>query len=116
MIRCKRVYDPLSAEDGYRILVDRLWPRGVKKDEFIHDEWAKALAPSSELRKAFHGEVIDFATFSQHYRDELRQNLAEGERVARLAQQQPVTLLYAAKNTQQNHAIVLADWLSRLTP
>ncbi|ADO48885.1 DUF488 domain-containing protein [[Enterobacter] lignolyticus] len=116
MIRCKRVYDPVSAEDGYRILVDRLWPRGVKKDALNHDEWAKALSPSAELRKAFHGEVIDFATFSQHYRDELRLNQAEGERIARLAQQQPVTLLYAAKNTQQNHALVLADWLSRLAP
>lgn len=116
MIQCKRVYDAASPDDGYRILVDRLWPRGVKKETLRYDEWCKALTPSSELRKAFHSEVIDFATFCQHYREELRQNLAEGERLAKIAQQQTVTLLYAATNTQQNHALVLAEWLRSLTP
>ena len=116
MIQCKRVYDPVSSQDGYRVLVDRLWPRGVKKEALVYDEWCKTLTPSGDLRKAFHSEVIDFATFCQHYREELRQNVQEGERLASLAQQQTLTLLYAAKNAQQNHALVLAEWLNSLTP
>lgn len=115
MIKCKRVYDAPAADDGYRILVDRLWPRGIKKESLQYDEWEKVLTPSAALRKAYHGEVIDFATFSQHYRDELNLHRAEGERLARLAQQQPLTLLYGAKNTRQNHALVLAAWLESLT-
>ncbi|WP_330981988.1 MULTISPECIES: DUF488 domain-containing protein [Enterobacterales] len=116
MIQCKRVYDPVSTDDGYRVLVDRLWPRGIKKEALVHDEWCKTLTPSNELRKAFHSEVIDFPTFCQHYRAELDKNVEDGKRLAALAQKQTVTLLYAATNTQRNHARVLADWLSSLTP
>ncbi|MGU3412259.1 DUF488 domain-containing protein [Enterobacteriaceae bacterium C34A] len=115
MIKCKRVYETPSAEDGYRVLVDRLWPRGMKKEDLRCDEWCKALSPSSELRKAFHGEVIDFTTFSERYRAELQANAAEGQRLAALAGQQTLTLVYGAKNTQQNHALVLAAWLKSLT-
>ena len=97
-IQCKRVYDPAEKNDGYRVLVDRLWPRGVKKTDLIFNEWNKALTPSSDLRKAFHAELIDFTHFSEQYR-------------AELALQQTLTLLYAAKNTQQNHALVLAEWI-----
>jgi uncharacterized protein YeaO (DUF488 family) len=114
MIQCKRVYDAASPDDGYRILVDRLWPRGVKKEDLAFDEWCKALTPSSELRKAFHGEVIDFSAFREAYQQELAQQMDEGKRVAALAKNQTVTLLYGAKNTQQNHALVLADWLRQL--
>lgn len=114
MIQCKRVYDAASENDGYRILVDRLWPRGVKKEDLAFDEWCKALTPSSELRKAFHGEVIDFSAFREAYQQELAQQMDEGNRVATLAKNQTVTLLYGAKNTQQNHALVLADWLRQL--
>ncbi|MNB62438.1 hypothetical protein D3C76_1282370 [compost metagenome] len=114
MIQCKRVYDATSPDDGYRILVDRLWPRGVKKEDLAFDEWCKALTPSSELRKAFHGEVIDFSAFREAYQQELAQQMDEGKRVAALAKNQTVTLLYGAKNTQQNHALVLADWLRQL--
>ncbi|WP_431188902.1 DUF488 domain-containing protein, partial [Klebsiella pneumoniae] len=71
MIQCKRVYDPQESSDGYRVLVDRLWPRGIKKEALACDEWCKELTPSAELRKAFHGEAIDFAHFSQRYRQEL---------------------------------------------
>ena len=94
MIQCKRVYDPQESSDGYRVLVDRLWPRGIKKEALACDEWCKELTPSAELRKAFHGEAIDFDHFSQR--------------------RQPLTLLYAAKNTEQNHARVLAAWLAAL--
>ena len=114
MIQCKRVYEQASPDDGYRILVDRLWPRGLKKTELAYDEWCKALTPSNELRKAFHSDSIDFAAFSQAYREELAQQDDVGVRLATLARRQTVTLLFAAKNTEQNHALVLADWLRHL--
>ena len=114
MIQCKRVYAEASSEDGYRVLVDRLWPRGIKKTDLDCDEWCKTLTPSSELRKAFHSEAIDFDAFSQAYREELAQHQDEGLRLAERAKKQTVTLLYGAKNTQQNHALVLADWLRHL--
>ncbi|MDM2934942.1 DUF488 domain-containing protein [Citrobacter sp. Cu233] len=113
-IQCKRVYDPAEKSDGYRVLVDRLWPRGVKKTDLVFNEWDKALTPSSDLRKAFHADVIDFAHFAEQYRAELAQQQQEGKRLADIAQQQPLTLLYAAKDTQQNHARVLAEWLRQL--
>ncbi|AIP97505.1 DUF488 domain-containing protein [Salmonella enterica] len=114
LIQCKRVYFPAEKNDGYRVLVDRLWPRGIKKTALIYDEWNKAIAPSPELRKAFHSELIDFNHFAQQYRAELAQQPEEGKRLADIARQQPLTLLYAAKNARQNHAIVLAEWLRTL--
>ncbi|WET39014.1 DUF488 domain-containing protein [Citrobacter enshiensis] len=110
-IQCKRVYDPADQSDGYRILVDRLWPRGIKKTDLACDEWDKALTPSTELRKAFHSDAIDFTHFSEQYRAELAQHTQEGQRLADIARQQTLTLLYSAKNTGQNHALVLAEWL-----
>lgn len=112
MIQCKRVYDTPDENDGYRVLVDRLWPRGIKKEALKYDAWCKALTPSAELRKSYHAEVIDFATFSQRYREELNAQREEGQRL--LAQAPNLTLLYAAKDTRQNHARVLADWLQHL--
>ncbi|MFG7605581.1 DUF488 domain-containing protein [Klebsiella pneumoniae] len=109
------MYDPQESSDGYRVLVDRLWPRGIKKEALACDEWCKELTPSAELRKAFHGEAIDFAHFSQRYRQEL-----DAHRETGLggggggAPPPPLTLLYAAKNTEQNHARVLAAWLAAL--
>jgi uncharacterized protein YeaO (DUF488 family) len=114
MIQCKRVYEQAGPDDGYRVLVDKLWPRGVKKTDLAYDEWCKALTPSNELRKAFHSETIDFAAFSKAYREELAQQADEGRRLATLANRQTVTLLFAAKDTKQNHALVLADWLRHL--
>lgn len=114
MIQCKRVYEEAASDDGYRVLVDRLWPRGIKKEDLIYDEWCKTLAPSAELRKAYHGEVIDFASFCQHYREELSYQRQEGLRLAEMAKDRGLTLIYAAANTTQNHARVLADWLKTL--
>lgn len=111
MIRCKRVYEAPAEDDGYRVLVDRLWPRGAKKSDLRYDEWPKALAPSNELRKAFHGETIDFAAFTESYRQELTQNLDTARALARHGDNGTLTLLYGAKNTDQNHALVLADFL-----
>jgi uncharacterized protein YeaO (DUF488 family) len=114
MIRCKRVYEKPAADDGYRVLVDRLWPRGVKKTDLHYDEWAKGLAPSTELRKAFHGETLDFKTFSEDYRRELQDSGEAAKALAERAKNETITLLYGAKNTEQNHALVLADFLRRL--
>lgn len=111
MIQCKRVYDTASKEDGYRVLVDRLWPRGIKKVDLAYDEWCKTLAPSTELRKAFHGEAIDFAAFKKSYREELEAQKEAGEQLAARGKNGTVTLLYAAKDREQNHAVVLAEWL-----
>lgn len=114
MIQCKRVYDAAAKEDGYRVLVDRLWPRGIKKADLAYDEWCKALAPSTELRKAFHGEAIDFAAFKKSYREELEAQKEAGEQLAARGKEGTVTLLYAAKDMEQNHAVVLAEWLRAL--
>jgi len=113
-IQCKRVYDAASGDDGYRALVDRLWPRGIKKSSLKYDEWCKTLAPSTELRKAFHGEAIDFTAFRDAYRKELAEQEATGKKLAARSKTGTITLLYAAKNREQNHAIVLAEWLSSL--
>lgn len=114
MIQCKRVYDAASKEDGYRVLVDRLWPRGIKKVDLAYDKWCKTLAPSTELRKAFHGEAIDFAAFKKSYREELEAQKEAGEQLAARGKNGTVTLLYAAKDREQNHAVVLAEWLRTL--
>lgn len=113
-IQCKRVYETASADDGYRVLVDRLWPRGVKKAELAFDEWCKDLTPSAALRKEFHAEMIDFAAFREAYLQELAEHKDQGLTLAARQKQQTVTLLYAAKNEQQNHARVLAEWLRSL--
>lgn len=111
MIQCKRVYEQASPDDGYRVLVDRLWPRGVKKTDLAYDEWCKTLTPSNDLRKAFHSETLDFNAFSKAYREELAQHKDERLRLAALASKQTLTLLYGAKDKEHNHALVLADWL-----
>lgn len=114
MIQCKRVYDAAAKEDGYRVLVDRLWPRGIKKADLAYDEWCTTLAPSTELRKALHGEAIDFAAFKKSYREELEAQKEAGEQLAARGKTGTVTLLYAAKDMEQNHAVVLAEWLRAL--
>ena len=114
MITLKRVYDEPDAQDGYRVLVDRLWPRGIKKADLSLDEWNKTLAPSTALRKALHGEVIDFAHFSERYREELAAQQQEGERLAAISRKGTLTLLFGAKDRSQNHAQILAAWLREL--
>jgi len=110
MVDVKRVYDEISKQDGYTILVDRLWPRGIKKADLHCDEWLRALAPSAELRKELHSETIDFAHFEQQYRDELKQSEALSELKKRMATQK-VTLLTATKLDQQSHITVLKKLL-----
>ncbi len=107
-LQTKRVFDPPEGDDGYRLLVDRLWPRGVKKQDLAHDEWLKTVAPSDSLRRWFGHDPDRFDAFAERYRQELEGN-EDVERLAEIAAERPVTLLYAAKDREHNHARVLAD-------
>ena len=107
----KRIYDPVAQQDGYRILVDRLWPRGIKKEKAQFDSWLKEVAPSTELRTWFHAGAGSFAEFKKKYLAELKQNPALKELKSLLKEHKKVTLLYAAKDEKQNHALILAGLL-----
>lgn len=113
-VQIKRVYEEPSADDGYRILVDRLWPRGIRKEALAMDEWAKSLAPSTEARKAFAHKAENFPSFKGRYLQELDTSDEAAQEVEHLRQLGPakITLLYAAKDPQVNHAVVLRSWLS----
>src|SRR5690606_33134179 len=93
MLRLKRVYEPPEEDDGYRILVDRLWPRGLSRDRAAVDEWLKEIAPSSELRRWFRHDPAKWPEFQQRYRQELRAHGDALERIADRAARGPVTLL-----------------------
>src|SRR5688572_25305176 len=108
----KRVYDAAEATDGYRVLVDRLWPRGVSKERAELDEWAKDVAPSPDLRTEWHHHRDRFDEFAARYRDELDANPAVESLLETGRTQDRVTLLYGARDEQVNHATVLRDWLA----
>jgi uncharacterized protein YeaO (DUF488 family) len=108
----KRAYDAPSGRDGIRILVDRLWPRGLRKDTAALDLWAKDLAPTPSLRKWFDHRPERFAEFKRRYRDELKGNRAVLDVIGQIGEAK-ATLLYAAKDPMVNHAVVLADFLNR---
>ena len=110
MILLKRVYEDREPADGFRMLVDRLWPRGVSHDRAHLDLWFKEIAPSEEMRKRFHGEQINFDEFARQYRGELDQNPQTDRLREILTENDLVTFVYATKQTKQNHAIVLKDW------
>jgi DNA-3-methyladenine glycosylase len=112
VVRIKRVYDEPSADDGYRVLVDRVWPRGLSKDEASFDEWAKDVAPSTELRRWFGHDPAKFDEFVERYRAELSGSDKLAELRARCRQHPVVTLLYGAKDTEHNQAVVLRELLS----
>jgi uncharacterized protein YeaO (DUF488 family) len=112
-IRLKRAYEPASAEDGYRVLVDRLWPRGVSKQEARLDEWEKELAPSTELREWFGHDPGRFAEFRRRYSDELRANAPRLTELRRRARAGTLTLVYSAHDSEHNDAVVLAEVLRR---
>ncbi len=107
----KRIYENPSQEDGYRVLVDRLWPRGVSKEETRLDEWLKGIAPSTELRKWFDHDPDKFNEFSDRYKGELTQKEEVVDRLQNISYEHPVTLLYATKDKEHNHAIVLKEFL-----
>ena len=110
-LRTKRIYDPPSDDDGQRILVDHIWPRGVKREAAKLTEWVKPIAPSSELRKWFGHDPARFAEFRRRYFEELDANEEAVRRLRGLLEEGPATLLYAARDTAHNNAVVLVDYL-----
>jgi uncharacterized protein YeaO (DUF488 family) len=109
-VHVKRIYDAPGSGDGYRVLIDHVWPRGVSRERAQLDEWARELAPSDDLRRWFAHDPGRFEEFRARYRAELagRRSLLE---LARRASDGPVTILYAARDQQHNNAVVLADVL-----
>ena len=109
MLQIKRAYDPPSAADGPRILVDRLWPRGCTKEALHLHAWPKALTPSTDLRKAFHGGTLTFEVFAQRFRQELTLPEAQAavDELVALARNGALTLVTAHRNLEENHALVL---------
>ncbi|MDQ0895650.1 DUF488 domain-containing protein [Agromyces ramosus] len=107
----KRVYEPAEASDGYRVLVDRLWPRGVSKEKAELDEWAKDAAPSAALRTEWHRNRERFDEFAATYRSELDANPAAQALLQLGREHDRVTLLFGARDELVNHAAVLLDWL-----
>lgn len=110
-VRIKRAYEPVTSEDGTRVLIDRLWPRGVKKTDAAIDEWLKAIAPSTGLRKWFGHAPERWPEFQRRYRSEIRQHPTEFKRLRELTQDGPITLVYAAHDDAHNDAVVLRDLL-----
>ena len=113
-IKMKRIYDAPEATDGRRILVDRLWPRGMKKERAALSAWAKEVTPSPELRKLYHSGEMNFDLFANAYRKELEKSpdaAAFAEKCRSWLQESPVTLVYANKNAVENHVLVLRHWL-----
>ncbi|MFF0855950.1 DUF488 domain-containing protein [Streptomyces sp. NPDC003280] len=112
-VRVRRIYEPPEADDGLRVLVDRLWPRGVSKDEARVDEWPKGLTPSNELRTWFHSSQGSFEEFRSRYEAELAAPEAAAllDGLRRSAHEGEVTLLTASKAPERSHASVLAELL-----
>lgn len=110
-ITLQRVYDATETDRGYRVLVDRLWPRGVKKESLHLDEWAKDLAPSTELRKWFGHRPERWEEFKIRYRKELRSCDEAVERLLKTAARRRVVLLFGARDLEHNQAVVLQEFL-----
>ncbi|MDD5040029.1 MAG: DUF488 domain-containing protein [Patescibacteria group bacterium] len=110
MIKLKRIYEAYDKKDGYRILVDRLWPRGMSKEQARLDLWLKDIAPSTELRKWFHHDLKKWDEFKKRYRAELKKN-NEPSKMLKLEKKKhtTITLLYGAKDEAHNEAAVIKD-------
>ena len=112
MIRIKRTYEDRARGDGQRILVERLWPRGMKKEALHADAWLKDVAPSTELRKWFAHQVDRWPEFRRRYRKELNANPDAWAPILAASRKRTVTLLYSAHDTEHNGALVLCEYLS----
>ena len=110
MIKVKRVYDPIEKDDGVRILVDRLWPRGIKKDKI--DIWLKDIAPSNELRKWYNPDPNKWEEFKRRYFDELDKNSKINELLQLIRKNENITLLYASKSLY-NNAVALKEYIEK---
>ncbi len=113
MVKIKRIYDPPSEDDGVRILVDRLWPRGISKEAAAIDEWERDIAPSDELRKWFSHDPAKWQEFRKRYVSELRKNPEVVSKLRTLAKKGPLTLLFAAKDVAHNNAVVLRELIGK---
>lgn len=109
----KRIYDEPGPDDGFRVLVDRLWPRGVSKQVAKLDEWLKDVGPSTQLRTWFHHDAAQFDQFERRYRAELETNPAVDRLREIIASHPKVTLLYGARDNEHNQAVVLRDFLAQ---
>lgn len=114
VIQCKRVYDPPENNDGYRVLVDRIWPRGVNKTDLAMDDWCKELAPSTELRRWFNHDAQRWAAFYQKYHAELTDQQEIINHVLSASNNRPLTLLYSARDRKYNNAVALKMYLEKL--
>lgn len=112
-LRVKRIYEPPSNQDGLRILVDRLWPRGLKKETCKLDNWLKEVAPSDKLRRWFGHDPARWEEFQRRYFEELDERPDVRQAVKELAREKTVTLLYAAHDPQHNNAVALKNYLQR---
>ena len=110
-VRTKRIYDSAAPDDGYRVLVDHVWPRGVSKERARLDEWARELAPSDELRRWFDHVPERFAEFRTRYVQELAAHADELNELAARARRGTVTILYAARDREHNNAVVVSELL-----
>ena len=112
-IRLKRAYEAAKRDDGTRVLVDRLWPRGVSKEAAKIERWLKEIAPSTALRKWFNHDSAKWETFRERYFRELDRNAAVVEELRALARGRTVTLVYSAKDEEHNQAVALREYLGR---
>jgi uncharacterized protein YeaO (DUF488 family) len=107
MLKIKRVYEDASPADGHRVLVDRVWPRGVSKERADVERWEKDLGPSTELRKWFGHDPARFDEFARRYREELRSQKETIDELRKLSEKDTVTLVYSARDEEHNQAVVL---------
>ena len=112
MVKIKRIYDPASPDDGKRIYIDRLWPRGMKKEQVKMTEWLKDISPSDSLRKWFGHDPSKYAEFKRRYTKELKEHSEILERIKKEAKKETVTFLSSAKDVEHNNATVLKELLS----
>lgn len=110
-IKIKRAYEPAEKSDGFRILVDRLWPRGIPKEEAHLGAWLKEIAPSNQLRKWFNHDTDRWEEFREKYSTELQLSQAKEELLEQVKKHTTITLIYAAKDEQHNQAVVLKEYL-----
>ena len=110
-IQIKRIYEKAASRDGHRILVDRIWPRGVSKEDAQLDDWNKDIAPSTDLRKWFDHKEDRFPEFKKRYKKELSKQTEPLKEIASIAKEKQVTLLFGAKDENHNQAVVLKEYL-----
>ena len=112
-IKIKRVYDKPAKSDGYRVLIDRIWPRGLTKSDTRIDEWLKEIAPSTGLRKWFNHDPAKWEQFKKKYAAELKEHREELEKLARESRKRTVTFVFGAKDTAHSNAMALKEYLER---